>query len=284
MVTVEFSGSSSCSDLKGVYGRPDVIMNPINLFKSVSLEVQFEFVYKHLLVTTPYLSLEPHNRCSFASMEDFREEYANAFRTESYIAFWTHVLTLNHGDSATCIPVESTTAARLSSYRLFVEHLLDPDQPTVTRILQLSQNQPKIYILLSDYFSETADASVLCGLLLKDIDRARVKFRDLKASLDSLGSTQMLTRLTQFSKSFNPFVSSASSKHRFQAVQASCSGLLKRLESGRDKARAKLRLINKVKIGSAIFLVALTASLAVIATAHALAMVVAGPGYYSCFT
>lgn len=62
-----------------------------------------------------------------------------------------------------------------------------------------------------------------------------------------------------------------------QAVQAGCFNLLKSLESSRDKARAKLKLLNNIKLGSAIFLVALTASLAVIVVAHALALLVAAP-------
>ncbi|KAA8533693.1 hypothetical protein F0562_031210 [Nyssa sinensis] len=213
---------------------------------------------------------------------DVREEYANAFRTESYNEFWLRVLALSIGDSATCKNVGSSTAARLPSYRLFVEHLLEPAQPTITRILDLTQNRPKSHSILSEYFSKTADAFVLCGLLLKDIDNTRVKYRFFKTTIESLESVEVnlpriLTRLTQFFHSVNPFVSSSPTPHRFQAVQAGCFGLLKRLESSRDKARAKLGLINNVQCGSAICLVALTTSLTVIVAAHALAILVAAP-------
>ncbi|KAE9464863.1 hypothetical protein C3L33_03243, partial [Rhododendron williamsianum] len=154
---------------------------------------------------------------------DVREEYANAFRTESYNEFWTRVLALNVAESATNRTMGSTTADRLPSYRLFAEHLLDPDQPTINRVLaSFARNCPENQTLLSDYFSETTDASILCGLLLKD--------------------------------------------------------LLKRLESSRDEARAKLRVIEKVKRGSAIFLVAFTVSLTAIIVFHALALTVAVPG------
>nr|XP_027110253.1 UPF0496 protein At3g49070-like [Coffea arabica] len=60
-------------------------------------------------------------------------------------------------------------------------------------------------------------------------------------------------------------------------VQTHCSDLLKRLESSRDKARVKLHLIAKLERGSAVFLVVLTASLTIIAAAHALALLVAAP-------
>ncbi|KAK6250625.1 Protein of unknown function DUF677 - like 3 [Theobroma cacao] len=219
---------------------------------------------------------------------DVREEYANAFRTESYNDFWTRVLAISHIDSATCIsPIDSTTAARLSSYRLFAEHLLDPDQPTVSRILTLIQNRPTTHSLLLDYFSQTANASLLCGLLLKDIDHTRVKYRSFRTSFQALEIAQfsngnqflgIVTRLIEFSNSPNPFLSTAPSSSRVRVIQAGCCDLLERLESSRDKARAKLHLINSLQHGSGVFLVALTASLTIIVASHALALVVAAPG------
>ncbi|XP_021826999.1 UPF0496 protein At3g49070 [Prunus avium] len=205
---------------------------------------------------------------------DVTEEYANAFRTESYLDFWTRVVALSNGDSTKTnkrMPMESTTAARLPSYRLFAEHLLDPDQPMVARILTMAPNHPT---LLSDYFTQTADASILCGLLLKDIDRTRVKYRSIKTSLQSLNDRSTPETLTRLTK-----LTTALSLIRIQAIQAGCSNLLKRLESTRNKARAKLRLANKLRAGSAIFLVALTASLSVIVVTHALALVVAMPAF-----
>ncbi|KAG5558629.1 hypothetical protein RHGRI_008542 [Rhododendron griersonianum] len=198
---------------------------------------------------------------------DVREEYANAFRTESYNEFWTRVLALNVAESATNRTMGSTTADRLPSYRLFAEHLLDPDQPTINRVLaSFARNCPENHTLLSDYFSETTDASILCGLLLKDIDHTLNNF------------PVILTRLTKFFNSANPFASAAASQLRFRAVKTSCTQLLKRLESSRDEARAKLRVIEKVKRGSAIFLVAFTVSLTAIIVFHALALTVAVPG------
>lgn len=221
---------------------------------------------------------------------DVREEYANAFRTESYIDFWTRVIELSNGHCSPAMSVESTTAARLPSYRLFVEHLLDPDQATVIRILNLTHNRPKIHTLLSDYFTQTANTSILCGLLLKEIERTRVKYRSFKTTLQSLETAQLLpenrisnitTLLTECSNSINPFVSLISSPNRVRVVQSGCSGLLQRLESSRDKARTKLQLINKLKHGSALVLMALTASLSVIVVTHALSLVVAIPSLIS---
>lgn len=219
---------------------------------------------------------------------DVREEYANAFRTESYNEFWARVLALNGTESAPSITtMGSTSADRLPSYRLFAEHLLDPDQPAVNRVLALAKNCTENHTLLSDYFSETNDASILCGLLLKDINHIRANYSSLKTTMNTLETTSLslvnnfpiiLTRLTKFSNFANPFASMASSPRRFRAVQAGCTQLLKRLESKRDEARAKLQLFNKVKRGSAIFLVAFTVSLTAIILAHALAVSVAVPG------
>ncbi|XP_009800793.1 UPF0496 protein At3g49070 isoform X1 [Nicotiana sylvestris] len=217
---------------------------------------------------------------------DLREEYAHAFRTESYADFWTRVLALGEKITSPTKIVGSTSAARLPSYRLFVEHLLDPDQPTVTRILALIQTHPQTYSLLSEYFSQTAEASLLCSVLLKKVESTRSKYKSLKFTLDSLQKTpyshvdpmpKILTRLAKFCNSLNPFVSSASSSIQFHAVQANCSQLLKQLELRRDKTRAKLRLMNKLKRGSAVFLVALTVSLTIIVATHALALLVAAP-------
>ncbi|PIN25081.1 hypothetical protein CDL12_02178 [Handroanthus impetiginosus] len=216
---------------------------------------------------------------------DVREEYANAFRTESYHDFWTHVLALNKGHLTTHRSLGSTTAARLPSYRLFAEHLLDPDQSTVTRILGLTQTHSKILSPLTNYFSSTSDASHLCGLLLKDIERMRKRHKFLKDPFDSPenGSSPqinqlpvVLARITLFSKS-NPFCGSAPSMNRFQAVQDSCSNLLKQLESRRDKTQSKIRRLKKLRCGLAVFLVAITASLLVIVVAHAFVLLVAAP-------
>lgn len=214
---------------------------------------------------------------------DVREEYANAFRTESYNEFWTRVLALSDVNSATHIPVHTSTSARLPSYRLFVEYLLDPDQPTVTRILAMAHYPPTPHSLLTQYFTLTANASLLCGSLLKDIDHTRVKYRSLRTTLQSMETTPerhfriLLTRLTDFANSLNPFHWSAPSPAQVRSTQSDCSNLLKKLESTRDKAKSKLQLRSRLKHGSALFIVALTASLTVILATHALALVVATP-------
>ncbi|KAK1392759.1 Homogentisate phytyltransferase 1 [Heracleum sosnowskyi] len=216
---------------------------------------------------------------------DLREEYANAFRTESYIDFWTCVVSLTDGGaSAKSKPLSLTTAARLPSYRLFAEHLLNPNQPTVIKILNLAPIEPKNHALLLDYFLETSNASILCGILLKDIGHVRTRYGSLKLILKTMESPSqinhlpvILTQLNDFCHTLNPFIKSPSSPHNIQTLQTSCFTLLKRLEANRDKTRAKLRTRNKIKLGSAIILITLTASLTIIVVAHALVALMAAP-------
>ncbi|KAL1342472.1 hypothetical protein AAHE18_09G159600 [Arachis hypogaea] len=167
---------------------------------------------------------------------DVREEYANAFRTESYI--------------------DSSTSARLPSYRLFAEHLLDPDQPTplINRVLH--------------------------------IDRVRVKYQSLKTILQCVATNQdhntttlslIMAQLTEFSNSLNPFSQSSPSSCLVRAAQCQYSELSKRLESSRDKVRANLQMMARLKGGSACLLVAITASLVVIIITHGLVLLVATP-------
>lgn len=194
-----------------------------------------------------------------ATNVDVREEYANAFRTESYLDFWRRVLALTTGNSTTCIPVGSTTAARLPSYRLFTEQLLDPDQPTVTRIMSVAQISSENHSLLFRYFQITVDASLLCGLLLKQVEQIRDRYRFFKASM--LANIATFDELVEFSGSINPFVSSTSYLGRFRPIQAGCCKLLKDLESSRDSTQAKLRFINTTKHSLATLLIAAVASL-----------------------
>lgn len=216
---------------------------------------------------------------------DLCEEYANAFRTESYDEFWARVLDLTCGNASTHNSLESTAAARLPSYRLFAEHLLHPDQSTVNNILGPTRvhGRFKNHNLLVEYFAQTANASLLCGLLLKDIEQTRSSFRPLKAALRSSEvrfPTNTTIKFAAFASASNPFCSWAPSPSQSMLLQTGCNDLLKRLELRRDKARTKLRRIGNYKHGLAALLVAVTASMAiagVVLATHALALFAMAP-------
>ncbi|KAL9831739.1 UPF0496 protein [Arabidopsis thaliana] len=212
---------------------------------------------------------------------DVREEYANAFRTESYNHFWTRVVQLSRKkstvSSSSSPPIESSsTSARLMSYRLFAHNLLDPDPNTITRILDVSRVGRHTRTLLSDYFLETANAFLLCTLLLKNIHHLRSKYKSLKPKFQSENhnSLALVDQFAEISKWFDPFISSGS---RIQLIRSGCLDLLKHLESRRDKTRAKLKLINGLTHSSGLLVLALTTTLIVTIASHAFALFIAGP-------
>ncbi|XP_027189194.1 UPF0496 protein At3g49070 isoform X1 [Cicer arietinum] len=244
-------------------------------------EEQIGSAYKEEVV-----SVFQHSSPNHETRVDVREEYANAFRTESYIEFWTHVVEYSNAECRkSCLSTEeSTTSTRLPSYRLFAEHLLDPDQPTVTQILAQTKLQPEIHSLLKDYFTHTANASLLCSHLLKDIDSVRVKYRSLNTILQCVSTNQIpspivVAHLIEFSNSLNPFSISGPSPCRVRVSLGNCFDLQKRLESSRDNARAKLKMVTMLKRCSNCFVVVvITASLVVLVVAHGFALLVAMPG------
>lgn len=210
---------------------------------------------------------------------DVLEEYANAFRTESYNQFWTRVMCLRRKKStvSSSSPIESSsTSARLMSYRLFAHNLLDPDSNTISRILDLSRVGRSTRILLSDYFLETANAVLLCTLLLKNIHRLRSKYESLKPKFQSENNDPLalVDQFTELSRWFDPFSSSGS---RIQLTRSDCLNLLKRLESSRDKTRVKLKLIKGLTHSSGILVLALATTLIVTIASHAFALFIAGP-------
>jgi hypothetical protein len=163
---------------------------------------------------------------------------------------------------------ETTTSTRLPSYRLFAEHLLDPDQPTVTQILTQTKLQPEINSLLSDYFSHTANASLLCSQLLKDIDSVRIKYKSLK-------TIQLVATIKEGS---NQISSSMIATNLIELSLCQCSDLQKQLELSRDNLRAKLQMITILKHCSTCAIVVVTTSLVVLVVSHGFALLMAMPG------
>lgn len=218
---------------------------------------------------------------------DLREEYASAFRTESYAEFWARVVeqTFAYPGAHKSTDRSNAAAPRLPSCHLLVESLLEPDQPTVAKVLAHAgacrAGADDRFLLISDFFAETANASLLCGLLLKDIEGMRLCYRPLKKTLNSMASTgdafsdglfqAVADHLANLSEAQSPFL--ALSQRQFQAVQSGSASLQKRLESGRRKAQSRLRLLTRVKRGLAVFLVALTASTSVVGVCVALHVV-----------
>lgn len=210
---------------------------------------------------------------SFSSL-NIREEYANAFRTESYTEFWSRVLdlTLAHGAG-----LKPNYKPDNPSYCVFVEGLLDPDQDTATRILSHSRTRPVTRTLLVEFYSQTANASLLCGLLLRDIDRIRNRYRPLRSAVRSDNPETVRRLLANFD--FHPFNLLTTSE--FKRIQSGSIGLLDRLDLNRRKVRGRLQFAARVRTGITVFLVALAVSALLTGTlvaVHGLVALIALPG------
>ncbi|KAJ0970269.1 hypothetical protein J5N97_023146 [Dioscorea zingiberensis] len=183
-----------------------------------------------------------------STSSNLREEYANAFRTDSYLHFFSHVLSLS------------------PSSHLLSSSLLSPDQPTATHLLSLHlhpHHHHHHHLLLSSFFSDTSNASLLCSLLLSNLHSLRLSYLSLTSSSTPQPPLPNL------------------STPLFPIIQESISNLLTTLESKTKQTKSKLRLISRLKKAAALLLIAITASASVIGvyiTLHAfLAVIIALP-------
>ncbi|KAH9324638.1 hypothetical protein KI387_004816, partial [Taxus chinensis] len=170
-------------------------------------------------------------------MADYNEEFAQAFRRQSYNLFWHKVQTLT-GTTQDEGNEERLIKSRLPSYRSLVERLLEPDQETVQIFLQSKLQTNINYSLVSDYFNNTAEAFELCGVLLKIIEQERSDYHDLRQVMETIQNSESTSEdqynsITRQFESFiqleNPFRASPLTLH-FQAIQERYEELQRKLD------------------------------------------------------
>lgn len=217
---------------------------------------------------------------------NLNDEYAKAFRTQSYAEIWKKARRVSTDQEQ---EIGETSASPFHQYGVLAEHILEPDQEAVKDILQrgLLSSVPELYDLVSDYFNNSAEASKLCGDLLKNIQQAKASYRCVRNVLDCTPSTGDLTseqchftiaEFLMFMKVGNPFADPTS--QNFQNIHESYSSLLKQLDLNQKRVMKKLKLLSGCKKASVVWIIAASTAIAICAVviaSHALIAIVAGP-------
>ncbi|QCD94535.1 hypothetical protein DEO72_LG5g2619 [Vigna unguiculata] len=169
---------------------------------------------------------------------NFHEEYLRALRSKSYIDFFDKAQFCIH-----------------SNQNKYSETLLQPDQETVHTIIDATilSHKPELKNLMLDYFHISAEASLLCGHLLKNINQIQCNYQFIQRALEIMDnddddSQEKLKLIIAELNSFiltNPF--SNLEHHHFKLVSDENSSVLNRLNSMRKKLERNFKMKRYLK-------------------------------------
>ncbi|KAM7252973.1 hypothetical protein ACFE04_025591 [Oxalis oulophora] len=203
------------------------------------------------------------------------EEYLSALRTKSYADFFTKAQLLVNQPSSP-----------FSNHK-FSEILLEPCQDNISSILEseILTQLPQVKVLMHKYFDISAEASKICGSLLRNINQTQSNCQFIHQALhriDDYCPAEKVEFITSELNSFiienNPFANP--NKQDFKLIHDKYSLFLNHLDSKRKKVARKIKLIKYllkvtgVCTTAACGLVAITA---IVIAAHTLAALLLAP-------
>ncbi|KAK1301254.1 UPF0496 protein 3 [Acorus calamus] len=171
-----------------------------------------------MIDTAPATNHQPFN--------EVNEEYKSILRTDFYADF--------------------LTKAHLSS----AESLLEPDQDEIPSLLE-SAIFPDLNVLMSNYFEVSAEASRICGDLLRAIREVNANYQFIHRALEIVGSDSpelVKLALSEF-ESFNLLGNPFANRVDFELTHKRHSAMLQRLRSKAKKVKTRLKWMRRFREG-----------------------------------
>lgn len=176
---------------------------------------------------------------------NLHEEYHGTLRTKSYLDFSNKVQLLANKPSI------------YSNQNKFSEILLEPCQSTIPSIIDATfiSKTPELKNLMLNYFDNSAEASLICGYLLKIIKQVQCHYHFIERAFAIMDDhdddyspekiEQIIFELNSFISSINP-LSNLDNDHDFKLLSDKNSSVLHDLKSMRKKVGRKIKLMTCV--------------------------------------
>ncbi|XP_008781640.2 UPF0496 protein At1g20180-like [Phoenix dactylifera] len=204
------------------------------------------------------------------------KEYLNALRTQSYVELTT---------KAQLLANEHSDTPKSNNYAM--ETLLKPDQDAIPSLLEapiFTKAQSDLKLLISSYFETSAEASRICGHLLRSINETHSHYQRIQRILKNFsdhspaGMKSTISELDSFALLSNPFPNP--SQQDFKLIHDQYSSILHHLKLKRSKVARRIKLIECIKKVSGISLTVVcgvVGLVAIVIAVHSLSGFLMGP-------
>nr|XP_010930967.1 UPF0496 protein At1g20180 [Elaeis guineensis] len=204
------------------------------------------------------------------------EEYLNVLRTQSYVEFTT---------KAQLLANEHSDTSKSNNYAM--ETLLQPEQDAIPSLLKapiFTKAPSDLKLLITSYFETSAEASRICGHLLRSINETHSHYQCIQRILRNFGDhspadmKSTISELDSFAVLSNPFPNP--SQQDFNLIHDQYSSILHHLKLKRNKVARRNKLIECIKKVSGISLTVIcgvVALVAIVIAVHSLSGFLMGP-------